>query len=276
MARAGPVRTPTTTTATTTAPHRPSPALISSRAPSGAAAVSQSKPAEGGFSSASVGGRGRGGAGLGRGGASRNNAAPARDRAPELDLLRAVRQDINEVKNIMPSNIEKVLDRGEKLELLTEQTESLSSQAFQFKKQAESLKTSRGFFSNFFGGASRPASVPQPNVQPSQPTLQRFSIVSEEAVNSGASLNEYGWLDSSSSQNVNNNNNNNFGLQAQQQYQQQQQQYQQQPYQQQGYYAPQSLSPGGPSGSSGASSGQLFVKTLTGWFLRLPIISDYI
>ena len=178
-----------------------------------------------------------------------------------------MKQELADVKSVMSSNIERVLDRGEKLELLTDQTERLASQSFQFKKKAESVNKSRGFFSNFFGGASQPPSVPQPNAQPSQ----RASIVSEEADTSGESLDYYAF--DSSIQNVNNNNNN-FGMQQQQQYQQQQQPYQQQPYQQQGYYAPQSPSPRGPSRSTGASSGQLFVKTLTGWFLLL-IISDY-
>ena len=42
---------------------------------------------------------------------------------------------LDDVKNIMVNNIEKVLERGEKLELLVDKTEHLNQQAFVFQNQ---------------------------------------------------------------------------------------------------------------------------------------------
>jgi vesicle-associated membrane protein 72 len=47
---------------------------------------------------------------------------------------------VSEVKNIMMENIEKVLDRGEKLEVLVDKTESLRYQADQFQKSGKALR----------------------------------------------------------------------------------------------------------------------------------------
>ncbi len=50
------------------------------------------------------------------------------------------REQVSEVKNIMMENIEKVLDRGEKLEVLVDKTESLRYQADQFQKSGKALR----------------------------------------------------------------------------------------------------------------------------------------
>jgi hypothetical protein len=47
---------------------------------------------------------------------------------------------VTEVKEIMMQNIEKVLDRGEKLELLVDKTENLRYQADQFQKGGKALR----------------------------------------------------------------------------------------------------------------------------------------
>lgn len=47
---------------------------------------------------------------------------------------------VSEVKQIMMENIEKVLDRGEKLELLVDKTENLRYQADQFQKGGKALR----------------------------------------------------------------------------------------------------------------------------------------
>ncbi len=47
---------------------------------------------------------------------------------------------VSEVKEIMMQNIEKVLDRGEKLELLVDKTENLRYQADQFQKGGKALR----------------------------------------------------------------------------------------------------------------------------------------
>ena len=45
--------------------------------------------------------------------------------AGEVDKVSKVQQQVSEVKEIMMDNIEKVLDRGEKIELLVDKTENL-------------------------------------------------------------------------------------------------------------------------------------------------------
>lgn len=59
---------------------------------------------------------------------------------PDADRMGALRGQIDEVRGIMVENIEKVLQRGEKIELLVDKTDALSQSAFQFKKQAKQVK----------------------------------------------------------------------------------------------------------------------------------------
>eukprot|EP00026_Physarum_polycephalum_P012468 Phypoly_transcript_12779.p1 GENE.Phypoly_transcript_12779~~Phypoly_transcript_12779.p1 ORF type:complete len:275 (+),score=49.74 Phypoly_transcript_12779:171-995(+) len=59
---------------------------------------------------------------------------------PEADKINKVRGEIDEVKSVLVADIEKVLERGEKIELLVEQTESLQHNAFAFKKGSTQLK----------------------------------------------------------------------------------------------------------------------------------------
>jgi len=56
------------------------------------------------------------------------------------DKIHKVQQDLNSVKDTMVLNIEKVLERGEKIELLVEKTEILDQHAFKFKKGATQLR----------------------------------------------------------------------------------------------------------------------------------------
>jgi len=59
------------------------------------------------------------------------------------DKVARVRDEIDQVKNVMIQNIEKVLERGEKIELLVDKTEILDQHAFKFKKkQSRNLKRS--------------------------------------------------------------------------------------------------------------------------------------
>ncbi|CAD7704069.1 unnamed protein product [Ostreobium quekettii] len=59
---------------------------------------------------------------------------------PNADAITRARGGIAEVKNIMIENIEKVLERGERIELLVDKTDHLSSEAFMFRKEAKRLK----------------------------------------------------------------------------------------------------------------------------------------
>lgn len=59
---------------------------------------------------------------------------------PNADKVTRVKGEIDEVRNVMVQNIEKMLDRGERIELLVNKTEDLSANAFKFKKSSTSLK----------------------------------------------------------------------------------------------------------------------------------------
>lgn len=58
----------------------------------------------------------------------------------EMGKLSKLKAQITEVKGIMMDNIEKVLDRGEKIELLVDKTESLQFQADSFQRQGRQLR----------------------------------------------------------------------------------------------------------------------------------------
>ncbi|KAF5199732.1 Vesicle-associated membrane protein [Thalictrum thalictroides] len=58
----------------------------------------------------------------------------------EISKLSKLKAQITEVKGIMIDNIEKVLDRGEKIELLVDKTENLQFQADSFQRQGRQLR----------------------------------------------------------------------------------------------------------------------------------------
>ncbi|KAI4338267.1 hypothetical protein L6164_016609 [Bauhinia variegata] len=62
------------------------------------------------------------------------------DNPEEISKLAKVKAQVSEVKGVMMENIEKVLDRGTKIELLVDKTDSLRSQAQDFKKQGTKVK----------------------------------------------------------------------------------------------------------------------------------------
>jgi vesicle-associated membrane protein 7 len=59
---------------------------------------------------------------------------------PDADKFGAIHNKIGEVKDIMMENIDKVLARGEKIELLVDKTNQLSVSAQRFQKQSRNLK----------------------------------------------------------------------------------------------------------------------------------------
>ncbi|MEW5303827.1 MAG: hypothetical protein WDW36_006481 [Sanguina aurantia] len=61
---------------------------------------------------------------------------------PAADTINRVKGEILEVKGIMINNIEKVLDRGERLDVLLDKTEGLQDVAFTFRREARRLKQS--------------------------------------------------------------------------------------------------------------------------------------
>jgi vesicle-associated membrane protein 7 len=59
---------------------------------------------------------------------------------PNADKITKVKEQIDEVTNIMVQNIEKVLERGERIELLVDKTEALNANALNFKRQSTNLR----------------------------------------------------------------------------------------------------------------------------------------
>ncbi|KAF9612286.1 hypothetical protein IFM89_038856 [Coptis chinensis] len=62
------------------------------------------------------------------------------DHPDEISKLAKVKAQVSEVKGVMMENIEKVLDRGEKIELLVDKTENLRSQAQDFRQQGTKMR----------------------------------------------------------------------------------------------------------------------------------------
>jgi vesicle-associated membrane protein 7 len=60
--------------------------------------------------------------------------------SPNADSFTQINDKLDDVKNVMVQNIESVLERGEKLELLVDKSERLQQQSFQFAKSANKLK----------------------------------------------------------------------------------------------------------------------------------------
>lgn len=58
------------------------------------------------------------------------------------DKLKQVQGEIDQVKDVMTHNIERVLERGERIDILVDRTDGLSQQAFAFKKRSTLLKVS--------------------------------------------------------------------------------------------------------------------------------------
>ncbi|KAI3411669.1 uncharacterized protein J3R85_017710 [Psidium guajava] len=62
------------------------------------------------------------------------------DHPEEISKLSKVKAQVSEVKGVMMENIEKVLDRGEKIELLVDKTDNLRSQAQDFRQQGTKMR----------------------------------------------------------------------------------------------------------------------------------------
>ncbi|KAJ4955634.1 hypothetical protein NE237_012417 [Protea cynaroides] len=67
------------------------------------------------------------------------------DHAEEIGKLLKVKAQVSEVKSIMLENIDKAVDRGEKLEILADKAEDLRSQAQDFKKQGTQIRRKMWF-----------------------------------------------------------------------------------------------------------------------------------
>ncbi|RXH83389.1 hypothetical protein DVH24_005642 [Malus domestica] len=59
---------------------------------------------------------------------------------PSADTLNRVRSEVGEIRTIMVDNIEKILERGDRIELLVDKTATMQDSAFHFKKQSKRLR----------------------------------------------------------------------------------------------------------------------------------------
>ncbi|KAJ2491723.1 hypothetical protein IWW37_002047 [Coemansia sp. RSA 2050] len=61
-------------------------------------------------------------------------------RNPQVDPLRQVHGEISQVKDVMVQNIERVLERGDRIDILVDKTNNLNNAAFAFRKRSTALK----------------------------------------------------------------------------------------------------------------------------------------
>ncbi|KAJ4978816.1 hypothetical protein NE237_009596 [Protea cynaroides] len=61
---------------------------------------------------------------------------------PSADTLNRIRGEVGEIHTIMVENIEKILERGDRIELLVDKTATMQDSAFHFKKQSRRLHRS--------------------------------------------------------------------------------------------------------------------------------------
>ncbi|KAM7274211.1 hypothetical protein ACFE04_028875 [Oxalis oulophora] len=59
---------------------------------------------------------------------------------PSADTLNRVRTEVGEIRSIMVENIEKILERGDRIELLVDKTATMQDSAFHFRKQSKRLR----------------------------------------------------------------------------------------------------------------------------------------
>ncbi|KAJ4952924.1 hypothetical protein NE237_029756 [Protea cynaroides] len=61
---------------------------------------------------------------------------------PNADRMNRLKGEMSQVRNVMIDNIDKVLERGDRLELLVDKTAHMQGNTFRFRKQARRFKNS--------------------------------------------------------------------------------------------------------------------------------------
>ena len=69
-----------------------------------------------------------------------NNGKHGADDVGGLDSIDRVRSQLDSVKEIMCENIDSLLERGDKIELLVDKSDRLNTTAFKFERSSRSLK----------------------------------------------------------------------------------------------------------------------------------------
>uniref|UniRef100_A0A2P2K6Y2 Uncharacterized protein MANES_03G013400 n=1 Tax=Rhizophora mucronata TaxID=61149 RepID=A0A2P2K6Y2_RHIMU len=60
---------------------------------------------------------------------------------PNADRINRLKGEMSQVRNVMIENIDKVLERGDRLELLVDKTANMQGNTFRFRKQARRLRS---------------------------------------------------------------------------------------------------------------------------------------
>ncbi|KAI4376885.1 hypothetical protein MLD38_014593 [Melastoma candidum] len=60
---------------------------------------------------------------------------------PNADRINRLKGEVSQVRNVMIENIDKVLERGDRLELLVDKTANLQGNTFRFRKQARRFRS---------------------------------------------------------------------------------------------------------------------------------------
>ncbi|CAI0415167.1 unnamed protein product [Linum tenue] len=60
---------------------------------------------------------------------------------PNADRMNRLKGEMNQVRNVMIENIDKVLERGDRLELLVDKTSNMQGNTFRFRKQARRFRS---------------------------------------------------------------------------------------------------------------------------------------
>ncbi|KAI7978970.1 Vesicle-associated membrane protein 713 [Camellia lanceoleosa] len=60
---------------------------------------------------------------------------------PNADRINRLKGEMSQVRNVMIENIDKVLERGDRLELLVDKTSNMQGNTFRFRKQARFRST---------------------------------------------------------------------------------------------------------------------------------------
>jgi len=60
--------------------------------------------------------------------------------SPPPDALRTAQQNLAQVKDIMVQNVEQILSRGERIELLVDKTDTMAGQAWAFRRGARQVR----------------------------------------------------------------------------------------------------------------------------------------
>lgn len=60
---------------------------------------------------------------------------------PNADRINRLRGEMSQVRNVMIENIDKVLERGDRLELLVDKTANMQGNTIRFKKQARRFRS---------------------------------------------------------------------------------------------------------------------------------------